>query len=397
MKILSLFILISSASFSKPNYDLIARSSVNEGFNIPKNSPLKGISPKINSNGFITYKRPISSLQNTEIIYLGNSEEQLNIFESKEGQYVSNPIFSGDEVLFYTFNVGGVDQVYISKDQKKIIPLFNPSKSKIIEIREIYKFQNHLYFRGSSFDGIWGIYKYDLKKKELKKEFTVGQKFNGKTISYIFSLKMKKHFATCKVRFDSLNEESPELFIRFNFKTNEHKVIAYNKLFRNDSKFTSFRNSAAINSIGNIAFTALSKGRRAIFLNYLKSNSNYKIVDDSNRSIHSFAFFDISLNNSNFITFRAIDSKKRENLFLAKKNETRKILKKFQYIYNEKKEKSVVMHEIETPPFGGSPIINNNNSILLNISVRPLDPYTLKPADIQSAILKISNSELIFD
>ncbi len=405
MKIFILLLAFSLLTFSqkkvkKPFRKLIARSSEFDSFNMPAQSPLRGINPQINNKDEVLFKVPVSSFQETEKIFYHYSSSKnkrkkraVKIFETKPNEYLSDPFFSKKGIIFYTFDVAGTKHVYLKSKKSKPEIIFTPSKHQISMIFEIFSYGNDLYFRGKDSQGKLGIYKYQREEKTVSPIFTVGQKYRNKEIFYIFPLAMKGNFATCKVRLAGLDEKNPEVLLRLNFETNKHKVIASNKLFKKSSIFTSFRNSAAINKNGSIAFIALSKGERSLFLNRLSQEHITTPIVTPEGKLKSFQHFPPSINANNSIAFRGLDSKNRENIYLANKDKTGIVLKKFQYIYTEKKEKSVVMHEKETPPFGGIPAINDKNTIISNISLRTLDPYTLNPTHIQSGILMIKNPD----
>lgn len=374
------------------NYKVLARSSETDSYKMPVYSPLRGVTPQINDENNIAFKIPTNDMVENEKIFFNTSKKSTLIYAAPANTFVSDPIIASDGILFTLNDVGGTKFLlkYIFKT-KKVQKILEPSKSELSIIYEFHQNEEAIYFRAKDKNGNLGIYSVDLENKEteVKTLFKTGQKVQGKKISYIFALDMNGQYGVCKVRFTHLQEDAPDLIVRLNLKSSEHRIIAADKDFSRRSRYISFRNSTSINKHGGIAFIVEEKTKTKIMLNHLEKNNTTKEIARTSKKIKSISHFAPDITDSEIIIFRGKDSRDREVLYIANSEKIRKIVRQYQVIKTDKKKRAVLMHTKTTPVFGGNPRINNLGTIVINSSIRHLDQYTNEPKDIQSAIIGV--------
>ena len=377
--------------------ELLARSDIQDGYNLPAMSFLNNPTPVINNNGDVLFKVMSVEGTNNQGIWLKTIDDQNGkiVYIAPEERFITDPsINDAGKIVFNLYDEGVTDGIFeMDSKSLEVDQVLKPTNLPIQHYTYAHILNNdHIIFRATNDLNDRMI--YDFSGTKLKKLLSEGNEVFKNKISYIFRPSANENGSlVLKVRFGERgqwNEENPDAIVLLNPSLDPkvtgpfYKIIASDKDLDPTSDYQSFGNSVSLSHSGNIAFTATKLDSKKSIL-FFKDNLISVYATEGSNDISEIELFAPKVNDLGQVLFRAKDESGARAIFLADGASVKKIIREGDVV-NTDQGLAKVLDNPNFPGFGGEVDLNDKGDILLmTVLIGAFDNK-----ELGSAIYKIS-------
>jgi hypothetical protein len=377
--------------------ELLARSDIQDGYNLPAMSFLNNPTPVINNNGDVLFKVMSVEGTNNQGIWLKTIDDQNGkiVYIAPEERFITDPsINDAGKIVFNLYDEGVTDGIFeMDSKSLEVDQVLRPTNLPIQHYTYPQILNNdHIIFRATNDLNDRMI--YDLNATKLKKLLSEGSDVFKNKISYLFRPSTNENGnLVLKVRFGDRgqwNEENPDAILMVTPSLDPkipgpiYKIIASDKDFDLSSDYQSFGNSVSLSHSGNIAFTATKSDSKKSIL-FFKDNVIRSYASEGNDDIGEIELFAPKVNDLGQVLFRAKDESGARAIFLADGTAVKKIIREGDVV-NTDQGLAKVLDNPNFPGFGGEVDLNDKGDILIMAVL--IGAFDNK--ELGSAIYKIS-------
>ncbi|WP_372655676.1 hypothetical protein [Halobacteriovorax sp.] len=382
MKILCSSILLLSylaTSIMAQEYEaptLIFNSSSTDGYNMPAKTFFTDRAPSINDqremaitltmlNG--TYDTGIwvkSRYQEGILTTTGARESYSDVKINNKGNltYTHQTLDGIKGVYSAVGNSAGKYEFINHMDDEELFPYTSFNNLFLSESDE-------LFFTAKNFKGDLAFFNYHM---DYGLELIAAQNQRSKIPnSFLFTPSYNDYGQVAyKARIGKrgeLNNQRPDQIILA--EGSKKTILVQDKDSDENSKWIDLRNNVALSNSGATAFIARDQDSEKLVL--LESDGKETILATAGKDLKEFSFFSIVINNKNWVAFRGIDLKGKHALYVATKNEIKKVLTQFDKIKVPWGEALIAYGP--HIPFGGSIDMNNHGDVIVNTGLANLE------------------------
>ncbi len=349
---------------------ILARSNINNNYNLPVRAMLSNTNPVINNKGDIAFKVIYSGVEEVQGIWAKGYEDpegKLLIYSFGE-LGISDPTIDEDGKIYYSlFDEGSTEGVYRFNIRDFITEkLIDPTQFDFMFYTYTQGEKNKLKFRGTSKDNLRSFNEYDLSTKELKELVAEGK--NG--VSYLFRPSYTKegkiYFKARLGEIGEWEENRPDILYSFHNQKLNQEVFDHN--YNTTSEFFAFLNSVDVSENEHLVFTALTKdGRLAI--NYLdRSKKVHQIAIENSEDLLNIENFPAKINNSGHVLFRGKDGELKRSIFFWDGDKLTKIISEGQEVMTDLGMARIVLNP-NFPGFSGEIDFNDFDQIVFSATL----------------------------
>ncbi len=377
--------------------ELLARSDIQDGYNLPAMTFLNNPTPVINNNGEVLFKVMSVEGTNNQGIWLKSLDDQNGkiVYIAPEERFITDPsINDSGKIVFNLYDEGVTDGIFeMDSKSLEVDQILKPTNLPIQHYTYPQILNNdHIIFRATNDLNDRAI--YDLSGQKLKKLLSEGNEILKHKISYLFRPSAnEKGNLVLKVRFGDRgqwNEENPDAIILVSPSLDPKipgpifKILAADKDLDPQSNYQAFGNSVSLSHFGNIAFSATQSDSKKSIL-FFKDNQIKVYASEGADDIGEIELFAPKVNDLGQVLFRAKDASGARAIFLADGDSVKKILREGDVV-NTDQGLAKVLDNPNFPGFGGEVDLNDKGDILvLTILIGAFDNK-----ELGSAIYKIS-------
>jgi hypothetical protein len=384
------FILIfalNSAHSEIPKFkspELLARSNVKDGHNLPSMAFISNIVPSLNSLGEVAFKVIGLDEEGAQGIWIKTNADQNGkvLYTGPSDKVITDPsINSKGEVVFSLFDDIKSDGVFLY-DARKL------NGKKIIDSKnyDLVYFtypsigdDSTLYFRGTNKNNERTLFSFNKKLDDLIIE---GQELSNFTSSYLFrpSINQKGEMAL-KLRLGNKgewNESNPDIiaFYTPNAKNILDKngsiidtvgsltKIAEDVDSNSSSHYLSFLNQVSLSNEGHIAYSAITLDNR-IGVYLYKNGVTKQMALENEGEVLNVEYFSVKVNAKGHVLFRGKDKNGKRALFFGDGQSLVKLVSEGTELQTDLGLGKILENQF-FPAFSGEVELNDNDDIVFS-------------------------------
>lgn len=356
--------------------ELLARTDIQDGYNLPSMSFLNNPSPVINNNGDVLFKVMSVEGTNNQGIWLKSQDDQNGkiVYIAPEERFITDPsINDSGKIVFNLYDEGVTDGIFeMDSKSLEVDQVLRPTNLPIQHYTYPQILNNeHILFRATN--DLNDRMVYDFSGSKLKKLLSEGNEVFKNKISYLFRPSANENGTlVMKVRFGERgqwNEENPDAILLVTPSVDPkvpspvYKIIAADKDLDPSSQYQSFGNSVSISHSGNVAFSAtLADSKKSIL--FFKDNLIKVYATEGSNDIGEIELFAPRVNDLGQVLFRAKDESGARAIYLADGESVMKILREGDVV-NTDQGLAKVLDNPNFPGFGGEVDLNDKGDILV--------------------------------
>lgn len=360
--------------------NMVARSHITDGFELPAMSFLNNTYPQINNRGDIAFK--VSAVDGTGvqgIWFKAANQHGKFIHVEKEGYYLTEPHMNEkSQVVFSNTDELSSEGIYLydlNTDQKSLI--YDASKTNFAYTSTpMVVADGSIYFRGTTKDGERALHVQDGKSKgSLETFLTEGTKNFDLPVSYVFYPSVNEtNLIAVKVRMGEMGEignQQPDSILLIkkskDIKTQQDKYVVLDRVtdVKGDplSPFKILGNGVKIASDGSISFFAfLLDGKTKVVV--VHKNGKSKIIATAGQDgISDIESFTPVTNSQGMTVFRALDRKGLSSIYVHYKGQLQRYIGEGDSIQTDLGTHNILFADGHTG-LHGAPAINDNNEFV---------------------------------
>ncbi|EQC50279.1 hypothetical protein M899_0296 [Bacteriovorax sp. BSW11_IV] len=347
------FIQISSFALDlNPNLKLIARASDGGSYGVPDISYFQDVSPSLNDHDEIAAR--ILSVEDSVIsgIFIFSDNKITIPYVAPSELSVSDVHLNNKGLIsFYLLGDGFAEGLYrYQKSTSSVAKLMDAFEHKLLGISDAYSDdEGYTYARILDKDNQRELVKFSNISNESQPLLSEKEG----VISYLFTpIISRSGKYVVKARLGHTGdwaESRPDVL--FSNVNNKNIIRYYDNDYHSNAPVKGFRNSAAINNKGDIAYVALGfDGRYGVFFN------DNEYIREGELDISSIDYFAPRVNNKEEVLFRYTNHEGAKVIAIATKMGVRVVAKTGDLVTTDVKTAQIT-------GFHGTPDLNNNSKV----------------------------------
>jgi hypothetical protein len=390
-----IFVLFSRAQASAVLYgqpELLARTNINDAYNLPLYTYIDGASPVINNQGVVTFKVIDVRSQGFQGLWVksaGNKNGKI-IYTSPVEKVVSDPHLNDrGQIVFSLFDDLGSDGIF-SMDAQSIVPslILKPGKPDLVYYSYASLLDNgHLVFRGTNKNDEHTF--FDVSK-QIVPILTVGTLNFGITATYLFEPRVNEAglwvFKARILENQNGTQVETDKIVLLNPESSAEplKIIADAQSLNAKSPFVGFGNTVSLSEMGHVVYTGLNpKGEKSLMV--YKEGASFQIAKEGEQNISEIEQFAPKVNKKGLVAFRAKNLKGLRGIYVWSQAGLQRLLGEGDAV-NTDLGPGVIISQKDFPGFDGNIDMNDHGEIVFHCIVVTCDGTHF----IGSAVYKMS-------
>lgn len=383
------FIFCNTAIAILPQYntpEILARSDIYDGYNLPKMSFITNVSPVINDSGDVAFKVEAIGDKNAQGIWAKRSDAAQGkiIFTAPDDRFITDPsINNSGKIAFSLFDEGITDGIFVLDSKTLTVSNVLPSTGLNLQnfTYPVITDNNDIFFRGTTQEGNRSFFLFNSSLKTIISE--------GDGASYLFKPSINNSgYIASKIRLGEIgqwDESNPDQIILIG--PDHNQIIAQDQNNNPESSFLSFDNSVALSDNGLIAFVGLAKNnKRGVFV--YNKGFIVSIATEGENNVSEIEKFSVKVNDKGMVLFRAKDSEGKRSIFVGEFGELQRLIGEGDTIESDLGP-SKILFDKSSPGFGGEIDMNAHGDIVFNSIILNADGNE----EYGQAIYKISTKK----